>query len=307
MIGPKRWSVVAGLVLIGLAVAGCAAERASLSGNDAASGPREWNAETIPRFEQSWQSAEYAESRWNEERREAFASRPLATDGGIYQVGYEQAVVPGASASAAFIPPAPTENAGYAEPIGFAKPIDVEAPPTMATPGDALQQGCQAIAEGNAEAAVACFHRAMADKPDDPQIPIAAAIAALRSNHPQAAIDVLEPAARQFPRSAVIQRILGAAHYRRGDYRSAQAVLQQALSLDKSNALSYFLLGCTQTKLGATEAAERCFRQAQLLDPKFTVQPGVPTYVPKSFTDAHCFTDGEGWTGRAHDRLEGKD
>lgn len=177
----------------------------------------------------------------------------------------------------------------------------------MATPGDALQQGCQAIAGGNTEAGLACFQRAMADKPDDPQIPIAAAIAALRSNHPEVAVGVLEPAARQFPRSAVIQRILGTAHYRRGDYRSAQAVLQQALSLDKSNALSYFLLGCTQTKLGATEAAERCFRQAQLLDPKFTVQPGVPTYVPKSFTDAHCFTDGEGWTGRAHERLEGKD
>ena len=248
-------------------------------------------------FRAIWQSAEYAESPGT--NAVAFASQPLATDGGIYQVGYEQAV-PG-------IPRGLHPQHGkcrLCRPIGFAKPIDVEAPPRWRRRGDALA-GLPGDCRGPRGAAVACFTGRWPTNRTTRAS--AAAIAALRSNHPQAAIDVLEPAARQFPRSAVIQRILGTAHYRRGDYRSAQAVLQQALSLDKSNALSYFLLGCTQTKLGATEAAERCFRQAQLLDPKFTVQPGVPTYVPKSFTDAHCFTDGEGWTGRAHDRLEGKD
>lgn len=196
----------------------------------------------------------------------------LQPDNEVYQVSYQEVVAAGASSEVAFVPPAPSENAGCSEWTDVAEPIDVAVPAMTTTPNGFLEQGSQALAQGNTPMGMACFQRAIADQPDDPQIPIAAAIAALRENHPEVAIDLLEPAARQFPRSAALQRILGTAYYRRGDCRSSQVALQQALSLDKSNALSYFLLGCTQVKLGETEAAERCFRQAQLLDPKYTTR-----------------------------------
>jgi tetratricopeptide (TPR) repeat protein len=222
----------------------------------------------------------------------------------VYQVSYQQLVAaetssepssltPAPAGTAPRLPPVPqlppkrvqlsvppnasarlttAEDASRRERTDFAEQSDPEVPTTPTASNDLLAQGGQALTEGNTPAALACFQRAMADRPDDPQIPISAAVAALRYNHPDVAIELLEPATRRFSDSASLQRILGTAYYRRGDYRSSQVALQQALSLDKSNALSYFLMGCTQVKLGETEAAERCFRQAQLLDPKYTAR-----------------------------------
>jgi tetratricopeptide (TPR) repeat protein len=121
---------------------------------------------------------------------------------------------------------------------------------------------------------------AIAENPDNPQNLISAASAALGKNEPRKAVALLAPAVAEEkgqPRgplagSAAAHRILGVAYYRLGEYRSSQVSLQQALSLDKSNALSYFLLGCTLAKLGQAEAAEVNFRQAQALDPRYTAR-----------------------------------
>ena len=64
--------------------------------------------------------------------------------------------------------------------------------------------------------------------------------------------------------------MLGAAYYRSGDYQSSQVALQQALSLDKSSALAYLLMGCTLAKLGQQQAADDHFRRPPL-DPRYTV------------------------------------
>ncbi len=116
-----------------------------------------------------------------------------------------------------------------------------------------------------------CFRQAVAAKPANPQIPLSAAASALKANRPEMAVELLAAAAGQFPKSAAIHRMLGAAYYRTGDYQSSQVALQQALSLDKSSALSYLLMGCTLAKLGQQEAAESNFRQARALDPRYTV------------------------------------
>jgi tetratricopeptide (TPR) repeat protein len=118
---------------------------------------------------------------------------------------------------------------------------------------------------------MAFFREAAASRPHDPQIPISAAVAALRQNHPEVAVELLDVAASRFPKSAAVYRALGAACYRRTDYRAAQSALKQALLLDKGNPLSYFLMGCTLVKLGEQPAAEEFFRQARLLDPKYAV------------------------------------
>jgi tetratricopeptide (TPR) repeat protein len=168
-------------------------------------------------------------------------------------------------------PPAPlaarTDHAAHSEPLD---------PPKGAAAEDLLRQGAEALSAAKTDVAMAFFREAAASRPQDPQIPISAAVAALRQNHPEVAVDLLDAAASRFPKSAAVYRALGMACYRRTDYRAAESALKQALLLDKANPLSYFLLGCTLVKLGQQPAADECFRQARLLDPKYAVprQPG---------------------------------
>jgi tetratricopeptide (TPR) repeat protein len=135
-----------------------------------------------------------------------------------------------------------------------------------------LSEGQRALSDGLIDAARIAYHKAAAFQPNNPQISIVAAGAALRTNHPELAVELLVPAARHFSKSAAIYRMLGVAYYRLGDFQSSQVALQQALSLDKSSALSYFLMGCTLAKLGQAESADAHFQQAQALDPRYTVR-----------------------------------
>ena len=86
-------------------------------------------------------------------------------------------------------------------------------------------------------------------------------------------MELLKGAAPRFPRSGAIHRALGTAYYRAGDYQAAQAALEQALSLDKSSALAYFLMGCTLRQRGQLEAAEQHFSRAAELDPTLADRP----------------------------------
>ncbi|HUT95186.1 MAG TPA: tetratricopeptide repeat protein [Thermoguttaceae bacterium] len=138
-----------------------------------------------------------------------------------------------------------------------------------ASAAELIEKGLSAMSDGTSALAFAYFREAMALKPDDPRIPISAAISALGHNQPKVAVVLLEPLLEVFPDSAAIRRVLGAAYYRLGDYQSSQVVLQQALSLDKSSGLSYFLMGCTLAKLGQLTAAETHFCQARRLDPRY--------------------------------------
>jgi tetratricopeptide (TPR) repeat protein len=134
-----------------------------------------------------------------------------------------------------------------------------------------LSKAEASLGKGATQEAVAALRQAIAAQPRDPQIPVAAAVILLRSNQPDPAADLLSEASRAFPDCAAVHRTLGVARYRQGDYKSSQTALQQALSLDKSSALSYFLMGCTLAKLGQSEAAQTHFRQAQQIDPKYAV------------------------------------
>jgi tetratricopeptide (TPR) repeat protein len=210
--------------------------------------------------------------------REALPHYERATkampDNEVYAISYEvaQAAADGGKkpASPAATLPATTPPAKAAEGSrpGGAGPADTAGKKSVA---DRLDQGYAALGDGSAAAALAYFRQAIAASPENPNVPIAAATAALRRNQPQVAIEVLTPATKRFPRSAAIQRTLGITYYRLGDYKSSQHALQQALSLDKSNALAYFLMGCTLAKLGQFEAADAHWRQAQSLDPRYAV------------------------------------
>jgi tetratricopeptide (TPR) repeat protein len=137
---------------------------------------------------------------------------------------------------------------------------------------DLLAQGQAALKSDDPTAALRCYREASALRPDDPQIPLAASSMALRSNRPDVVVDLLTPLEKQFSTSAPLKRALGTAYYRLGNYQAAEVSLQQALSLDKSSALAYFLMGCTLAKLGQPTAAEEHLRQAQLIDPRYTLR-----------------------------------
>ena len=130
-----------------------------------------------------------------------------------------------------------------------------------------LTAGELALAEADLAGAEEHLRAAVQTDPRDPRIPIRAASIALREGQPALAVRILQPAAERLPSDAGLLRNLGAAYYRLGDYRSSQLVLQQALSLDKSSSLTYFLLGCTLDKLGQATPAAECFAAAKRTGP----------------------------------------
>ncbi len=108
------------------------------------------------------------------------------------------------------------------------------------------------------------------DKSTDADQAACHAIEALRDNRPHDAAQISSAALAEHPRSAALFRVLGAAQYRLGNYNAAQVAIGQALSLDKSDALTYFLMGSTLARLGQNQAAERQFSEAARLDPRYS-------------------------------------
>ena len=121
--------------------------------------------------------------------------------------------------------------------------------------------------------ATAASYSAASKNPADRQNlqnPLQRAVDALARGDTEGAIQWATAGLAQSPqRPAPLYRLLGTAHYRRGEYQAAQIALRQALSLDKSDALSYFLMGSTLLKLGQSETAARCYAEAARLDPRF--------------------------------------
>jgi tetratricopeptide (TPR) repeat protein len=179
----------------------------------------------------------------------------------------------------------PTDNrvvaASCAEPAAEGVPAKVVRLETSTTKSsdlaglaaeELIAEGGRALSAGSDHRALACFREAIAKAPETPRIPIAAALSALERNRADLAAGLLEPAAKAFPDVPAVHRTLGITYYRLGNYPSSQKALQQALQLDKSSALSYFLMACTLAKLGRAEAAEAHFRQAHSLDPRYAAQ-----------------------------------
>ena len=135
-----------------------------------------------------------------------------------------------------------------------------------------LTEAEAALARGDTARARDLLTKVVSLDPDAPQVPIRAAVLALRHRQPQLATFVLQPLERRWTDSAAFWRTLGTAYYRQADYPRAQRALQQALSLDNSNALSYVLMGCTLEKLGQTETAAEHHEQARRLDPRLGSQ-----------------------------------
>jgi len=106
---------------------------------------------------------------------------------------------------------------------------------------------------------------------NEPQTVVDLAVDALQSNQPDVALDALRDGLARFPDSAVLWRTFGAAHHQKGDFQSAQSALHQALSLDNSSPLAYFLLGQSLRSQGQHEQARRYFQAAADLDGRYAM------------------------------------
>ena len=107
--------------------------------------------------------------------------------------------------------------------------------------------------------------------PDDDGLATRAAVLALQHDQPALAVELAEASLVEHPQSAPLFRVLGTAQYRQEQWQAAHIAFEQALDLDNTNALAYFLMGSTLSKLGQAEAADWHHRRARQLDPRYTV------------------------------------
>jgi tetratricopeptide (TPR) repeat protein len=133
-------------------------------------------------------------------------------------------------------------------------------------------QGGAALAAGARDSARRSFREAQRAAPDDPNVPLAACVSAIKHDELELAVEIAHGGITAFPESAGLHRALGTAQYRLGDLPEAKASFERAISLDKAHPLSYFLMGSTLKKLGQTEAAEQYFRQARQLDARYSAR-----------------------------------
>ncbi len=132
-----------------------------------------------------------------------------------------------------------------------------------------MQVAAWAFATGDDDRAVAQLITFAGDgRRSEEQLQQAAALA-LRSDALPLAVQLAGDALQRYPRSAGLYRIRGAAEYRLGDYQSAQSSLRQAVSLDNSHPLAYFLLGLTCERLGESNEAAQHLQQAAAIDPRY--------------------------------------
>lgn len=154
---------------------------------------------------------------------------------------------------------------GAVEPVSQSIPHDL--PFTAAE--QFIDHGGRLLAAGARDSAIEWFEQGLSMAPDDPQLAVSAVVAALRAGQPEMALKLAEPAQARFPDSAPIHRAAGLAHFRLGRFDASQVALQQALSLDNSDALAYFLLSATLSRMGRAEEAAWHLRRAREIEPKW--------------------------------------
>ncbi len=171
------------------------------------------------------------------------------------------------------VPVGPTGEAGAAEDVQVDYTEVDHSTALDNDPSVLIERAGAALRSGADTAARELFDRALAAAPQDPQVGLSVVVVSLRYGRPQLAETYAQALLRSFPDLAALHRARAAALYRQGEYAKAQAAIGQALSLDKQDALSYFLLGLTRLKLGDPSDANRHFETARRLDPTLAVSP----------------------------------
>ena len=159
------------------------------------------------------------------------------------------------------------------------RPLDQQSPtdsdrqsesPTSS--GQVLDDAGQALARKDLAKARQLLRTAVMAETADEQLVVSAATLPLRYNQTDLSIELITMAVPQFEDCAALHQVAGTAYYRSGEFQSSQAAFRQAISLDKGQPLTYFLMGLALQKTGDQEAADWHFRQAQHRDVQSVVK-----------------------------------
>jgi Flp pilus assembly protein TadD len=212
-------------------------------------------------------------------KNEVFATEYRAAQGDVTSSTPPVAAttIPGAGANAATNAPANDAQPQAAAPISF----EIKIQPVNLTTNQAEVASAAGVlpADGTSPASycqqAVCLPEVPASQfnPSDrnnPQRPLRRAVAALAQGDTAAAIAIAFAGLSETPEdSAGLYRLLGTAHYRRGEFESARSALAQAISLDNSDGLAYFLMGSTLAKLNQSEDAAWHFAEAARRDTRY--------------------------------------
>jgi tetratricopeptide (TPR) repeat protein len=151
-----------------------------------------------------------------------------------------------------------------------AEQFDASCNPAQSDTGarSPLDVSREALASGQLDTARDQLKRYVQDQQTDQVNAVSAALLPLRHEQPALALEVATAVVHRFGASGELMRVIGTAHYRRGDYESSQTAFQQSLSLDSANPLTYLLMSFTLEKLGDRQAAEQFFQRGRQLDPQ---------------------------------------
>jgi Tfp pilus assembly protein PilF len=112
----------------------------------------------------------------------------------------------------------------------------------------------------------------VAADPDEPGHAVVTTANLLQAGQVDSALELATAASKRHPHNVRLKHALASAQFESGDPKSAQVTLQQALSLDKGNPLTYFLLGYALKAQGDDKAAQQYFAKAGQFDPRFASQ-----------------------------------
>ena len=107
----------------------------------------------------------------------------------------------------------------------------------------------------------------------DPEVrkPFSKAVAALRANDPQTAIDILTPLSQSHPDYAGIWVNMGIAYYQLKQPDSARSAFNKAIELDASQAAAHNYLGFMARAAGQFQQAEAAYGQALQANPDYAL------------------------------------
>jgi predicted Zn-dependent protease len=189
------------------------------------------------------------------------------------QANRSQTIVDEGVVQASYV--APVDNVEAPAVPAEAEPVAPEPPVLKDSHHDAAQllgRGEAALTNKQIDEARRLLKAAIDASGDDPQTALAASIAALKLEQSALSYELASHAVRRFPTSAALHRVRGLAAYRMRRYSDAEGALRQSLSLDNSQALSYFLLGSALEHLGKTEEGARYRSEAARLDSRYALR-----------------------------------
>ena len=97
----------------------------------------------------------------------------------------------------------------------------------------------------------------------------------LAARDAQAAVPLLEQAARELPGERSVQRLLALAHYGAGAFDAAETVLREVVAADPLDADALSLLGQVLERTGRAAEAQQHLALAGRLDPAYAVRCDV--------------------------------